>query len=158
MGDIMTDESVDIFDKLIDLPILRRFKGVYTKYKEGLLYLFFGGLTFFLAIIVFVIFSKGIGLNVLYSNIISWVSGVTISFFTTRKWVFKTRANGLTETFIQMTEFYLARVATLGLQELLLYVFVTKMEYNSIYVKIMTEVINIILNYLVSKFLIFRKR
>ena len=39
-----------VFDKLMELPILRIFNPFYKKYKEMLLYLFFGGLSFIVSI------------------------------------------------------------------------------------------------------------
>lgn len=154
----MVDEAKDIFDKIFNLTFLRRYKDLYIKYREGLLYLFFGGLTFFLAIGVFIVFNSIFEVSVLWSNIISWISGVMFSFFTTRKWVFRRVADSLYKTVFQMLEFASARLLTLGLQEALLYIFVTVMGYNSILTKVLTESINIILNYLASKFVIFRKR
>lgn len=154
----MEDEAKDIFDKIFNLTFLRGYKDLYIKYREGLLYLFFGGLTFFLAIGVFIVFNSIFEVSVLWSNIISWISGVTFSFFTTRKWVFRRVADSLYKTVFQMLEFVSARLLTLGLQEALLYIFVTVMGYNSILTKVLTEIINIILNYLASKFVIFRKR
>lgn len=125
--------------------------------KEGLLYLFFGGLTFFLAIFVYWVFTYCFNIQELVSNVISWVIGVTFSFFTTRKWVFRQKLKGAVDLAVQMASFFAARLATLLLQEILLYVFVVLFSYGSIYVKMGTEMVNIVLNYLVSKFVIFRK-
>ena len=44
----------DIFDRLMHLPILRIFEPFYLKYKEVLLYTFFGGLAFFLNFFLFI--------------------------------------------------------------------------------------------------------
>lgn len=150
-------EDRDIFDIVISSTALRRFYPVYGKYKEALLYLFFGGLTFFLAIGIFVLLEQLTSLDVLLTNIISWLSGVTFSFFTTKKWVFRVQSSGIKALIQQMTSFYTARLMTLILQELLLYIFISMLGCSSILVKICTEVINIILNYLVSKFIIFKK-
>lgn len=154
----MIQESKDIFDKIIDLPSLRRYKPIYTKYKEGILYLFFGGITFFLALAVFAGLYYVIGVNVLIANGCSWIAGVTFSFFTTRLWVFQSMTKGLDLLIRQMAEFLSARLATLLLQEILLFIFVTMLGLSSMGIKIITEVINIILNYLVSKFIIFKRK
>ena len=42
-------KKLDIFDKLMSLPVLNIFEPFYKKNKEILLYLFFGGLTFLLS-------------------------------------------------------------------------------------------------------------
>ncbi len=40
----MKEKEKDIFDKIMALPGLNIFEGFYQKYKEMLLYLFFGGI------------------------------------------------------------------------------------------------------------------
>ena len=40
----------DIFDKIFELPGLRVFEPLYSKYKEVILYLVFGGLSFIVSI------------------------------------------------------------------------------------------------------------
>lgn len=40
-------EKRDIFDRLMHLPVLNIFEPFYKKHKEVLMYLFFGGITFF---------------------------------------------------------------------------------------------------------------
>ena len=45
--DMDVEEKKDIFDKLMHLPVLNIFEPFYKKHKEVLMYLFFGGLTFF---------------------------------------------------------------------------------------------------------------
>ena len=47
------EEKKDIFDRIMSLPVLNIFEPFYKKYKEALMYLFFGGLTFFLSIFLF---------------------------------------------------------------------------------------------------------
>ncbi len=154
----MDNERKDIFDRIVSLKIFRWFQPFYNRHREILLYLFFGGLTFFLAIAVYAILFHLFGVDVLISNVISWISGVTFSFFTTRIWVFRSTTEGAGDFLKQMGSFYLARIGTLLLQELLIFIFVKKLEFNSDWVKIWTEVINIILNYVVSKWIIFRKK
>lgn len=153
----MQEKREDIFDVIMSWKLFEPFQPFYRKYKEGLLYLLFGGLTFFLVIGIYAVLDQLLEIGVLTANIVSWLAGVTFSFFTTRSWVFKSKTQGLKALFVQMAGFCAARVATLILQEVLLYAFIVLMGFDSILVKVCSEVINIILNYLASKFLIFRK-
>ena len=138
--------------------LCRPFYPIYRKYKEGILYLFFGGCTVLLAIAVFAYLHRIIRINSLFANIISWITGVLFSFFTTRRWVFQAHKNSFSILLKQLFEFCSARALTLLLQEVLIYIFIIKLNLNSMAVKICTEIINIVLNYLVSKFIIFRQR
>ena len=51
--DMDVEEKKDIFDKLMHLPVLNIFEPFYKKHKEVLMYLFFGGITFFLNIALY---------------------------------------------------------------------------------------------------------
>lgn len=78
-----------VFDKLMELPILRIFNPFYKKYKEMLLYLFFGGLSFIVSIATYACFNVGMGINELIANILSWIITVMFAFLTNRVWVFQ---------------------------------------------------------------------
>ena len=131
---------------------------LYKKYKELILYLFVGGCTVVVAISIFEYLTRVLNINPLYANAVSWVAGILFSFFTTRRWVFQAHKNSFSVLLKQLFEFCSARALTLLLQEVLIYIFIIKLNLNSMAVKICTEIINIILNYLVSKFIIFRQR
>lgn len=81
----------DIFDKIMSLPVLRIFEPFYKKYKSVLLYLFFGGLAFFLNFFLFVAIDKFTPLGVFANNAICWTVCVLFQFFTNRTWVFDGR-------------------------------------------------------------------
>ena len=148
----------DIFDKMIDLPLLRLFKQFYSKNKEILLYLFFGGLAFLVSMGTFAFFDKILNFNELVANEMSWIITVLFAFVTNRKWVFSYDKQTNQKTFWnQMLCFYAGRIATLVVEECILFVFVTEMKFNSIIVKTVAQIIVILLNYVISKVWIFKK-
>ena len=127
----------------------------YKKYKEQILYLFFGGLTTLISIGVFAFFTKVIPLDELIANIISWVIAVLFAFVTNRLWVFESaKDKGIIK---QILSFYAGRLATLGVEEVLLLVFIKLLSLNSIAVKTTAQIVVIILNYIISKIFIFKK-
>ena len=76
---IITDmKKPDIFDRIMDLGIMKPFKPFYIKYKMPLLYLFFGGLTTVLSIFLFWFFS--LKMSPLIANIISWIVCVIFAY------------------------------------------------------------------------------
>ena len=78
----------DIFDKIMELPGFRIFEPFYKKYKEILLYLFFGGLTMIVSIVSYAICNLTFEINELIANVFSWILAVLFAFFTNRIWVF----------------------------------------------------------------------
>lgn len=154
----MNNKEKDIFDKLMELPILRFFNPFYKKYKEMLLYLFFGGLSFIVSIATYALFNVGMNINELIANVLSWIITVMFAFLTNRVWVFQSPTNGVAEFVKQMFVFYSGRVITLVVEEVILLVFITWLGCNSMLVKVVAQVIVILLNYVISKLVVFRKK
>ena len=148
----------DIFDKIMEWSVLGLFQPFYKRNKEMLLYLFFGGLSFIVSISTYAVFNVGLGLNELISNVLSWIITVMFAFLTNRIWVFHSPTNGLGEFLKQMLAFYSGRVITLAIEETILLIFITWLGFNSMLIKVIAQVIVIILNYIISKLLIFRNK
>ena len=151
------DEKKDVFDRLMGLRPFRPLRPFYVKYKEPLLYLFFGGLTTLISIFVFWLFNSPLGLNELVANLISRLLAVLFAFLTNKTWVFQ--SGGQEKGFLSlMLSFYAGRLVTLGVEELLLLVFITWLGFNSMAVKIAAQIVVIVLNYVISKLLVFRDK
>ncbi len=146
----------DIFDRIMSLPGLRIFEPFYLKYKEMLLYLFFGGLAFVVSVATYSLFNMALHINELIANIFSWIITVLFAFFTNRIWVFQSPTEGAAAFLRQMISFYGGRVITLIIEEAILFVFITLLSFSSLGVKIAAQVVVIILNYVISKLIIFR--
>lgn len=147
----------DIFDKIIDLPIFNVFKPFYTKHKETLLYLLFGGLSFILNMLLYILITSWFNIHELIANIITWILVVAFCFITNKTWVFKNDTTTTTSIMRQIISFYTSRLITLGIEEIILFVFITKLQFSNLLIKIIAQIIVIILNYVFSKLIIFRK-
>ena len=146
----------DIFDRIMELPVLRILDPFYKKNKEILLYLFFGGLTFLVSISSYAVFNIRIGWNVLTANIASWILAVAFAYVTNRIWVFTSSADSKRGIAREVVSFVSGRIVTLVIEELILLVFVTALEMSSIPIKIVAQVVVIALNYVISKMVVFK--
>lgn len=153
----MGERKKDIFDKIMALPGLNLFEDFYYRYKEVLLYLFFGGLTCILSIGSYS-YLVIMGMNPLYANVISWVLAVTFAYVTNKIWVFDAETHGMKELFREAVNFFAGRVFTLIVEELILLIFITLLAFNEVGVKVAAQVVVTVLNYLISKLLVFRDR
>ena len=151
-------EQKDIFDKLMHLPGLRILEPFYQRNKDVLLYLFFGFVTFVINILCYAWLNTWLGLNELIANIIAWVAAVLVAFLTNRIWVFHAPTETMGAFFRQMAAFFAGRLVTLGIEEAILAVFITMMRLPGMPVKIIAQIIVIVLNYVISKLVIFRKK
>ena len=148
----------DIFDKIMSLPGLRIFEPFYKKYKSALLYLFFGGLAFFLNFFLFVAIDKFTPLGVFANNAICWTVCVLFQFFTNRTWVFDGRVETAAGFARQMASFFAGRLFTLFAEFAILAIFITWLSLPRIPVKLFAQVVVIVLNYIISKLFVFKKK
>lgn len=91
------------------------------------------------------------------ANTASWILAVLFAFVTNRIWVFNAKTNGKAAFFKQLVGFYGGRLLTFGVEEVLLFVFITWLQFDSMLVKISAQIVVVVLNYFVSKVFVFRK-
>ena len=147
------EEKRDIFDRILSWRPLRPLYPFYKKHREALLYLFFGGLTTVVSWGSFYLFAYPFGLNEHIANILSWVAAVLFAFLTNRTWVFSAKGNPLRE----MLLFFAARLTTLGVEEVFLLIFATILQKEVMAVKVIGSLLVLVLNYVFSKRIVFRK-
>ena len=133
----------------------------YKKYDEIINYLIFGVLTTLVTIITYAIFtntflSSKSALDIQIANVLSWIIAVTFAYLTNRKFVFKSKAQG-SKRIKEIINFFLARISSLLVEMLFMYVTVTVLSYNDFICKIIAQAIVIIFNYVCSKLIIFKK-
>lgn len=136
---------------------MQKFRELYQKHREILLYVFFGGFTTVVSVGSFILFDEVLGVHELMANVLSWILAVGFAYVTNRRWVFCSKAKGkalLAET----CGFYGGRLLTLGLEEGMLLIFVTWLGVNSTAIKLIAQFVVLTGNYVLSKFLIFRKK
>ena len=132
-------------------------KKLFYNHREILLYIFFGGFTTVVSIGSFVLFDNVLHIHELIANVLSWVLAVGVAYITNRKWVFDSKATGKA-LWAEACVFYGGRLLTLGIEEGALLVFVTWLGMNSTVIKLAIQFVVLTGNYILSKFLIFRKK
>lgn len=125
--------------------------------KELILYIAFGVGTTLVNIAAFHILNDVAGINYLVANIIAWVLAVTFAYLTNKFFVFKTRGKREWALVVEASEFFLARLASLGVDELGMYLLVDVAHWGEMVAKLVMNVVVIIINYALSKLVIFKK-
>lgn len=139
---------------------MKELKKVYLKYQEIINYLIFGALTTIVSLLtyyllVLTILNPNNAIELQIANIISWITCVTFAYITNRKYVFNSKNKNI---FKEIIKFYSSRLTTLFLDMIIMYIFVTKLEFNDKIIKIIVQILIIILNYILSKLLVFKKK
>ena len=127
------------------------------KYKDVIPYILFGVLTTLVNIIAYWIFAHPLHLHVMTSTIVAWLASVMFAYITNRIWVFHSTATISAAILKEVVAFFGSRLATGVLDWVCMYVFVDLLAWNDLLVKCGANVLVIILNYVASKVLIFRK-
>lgn len=135
-----------------------------SKHKEPVLYIVFGALTTLVNFIVYYPLvnlpaMKGqTGWWTLVVNVIAWVAAVVFAFVTNKLYVFKSTDKSFRTVIKELAAFFGARLASLGIEELILFIFVTLLHLNENAIKLIASVGTVVCNYFFSKFIIFRKK
>ena len=126
-------------------------------FKEIAAYLIFGVLTTIVNIVVYWLAAHPLGIGTVPSSVIAWIAAVLFAYVTNRIWVFHSETTGTSGIIREMAYFFSARLATGVIDWLFMYVTVDILGFNDVYMKVIANVIVVILNYVASKLLIFRK-
>lgn len=130
---------------------------LYEKYKDIILYLFFGICTTLVNISTYWIAARALRFDVMPSTIIAWFLAVLFAYITNRRWVFHSEAKEYKTVLKEIVSFFTCRLATGVVDWLCMFIFVDILLWNDMVVKIGANVLVIILNYIASKLVIFRK-
>ena len=131
---------------------------LYKKYKEIINYVICGGIATVINIGVFAILNWLLGENLyLVSNIIAIIASVIFQYFSNKFFVFERKNANLKETFIEFGKFVSGRAITAVLDMIIMWIGVSLLNLNEILMKVITNIIVIILNYIISKFFVFKK-
>lgn len=118
-------------------------------------YLLFGILTTLINILVYSLCIK-ITIHYLLSNYIAFIISVIFAYITNKKWVFNdSRKKKLIRN--EFTNFLGCRIFTLIVESIILYIFISLLGLNKYGVKILTNIVVIVLNYILSEFIVFQK-
>ncbi len=137
--------------------MIDRICAFYKKYRQPILYVFFGGGTTIVGVGSFLLFHSVLHIHELLANVYSWVLAVAFAYATSRKWVFCSRTKGR-EFRNELLVFYGGRLLTLVLEEVILLAFVTWLAFPGTAVKLSAQVVVLVGNFIISKFVVFRKK
>lgn len=139
--------------------MIQKIKEIYKKNEEIWNYLVVGGLTTLVSLLTYLILTRTI-LNVESSiqlqaaNILKWVAGVLFAYFTNRKFVFKSTNENRWKEFISFTS---SRVVTLLMDMAIMGIMVTLLKIYDLIAITISMIVQIVGNYILSKFFVFKK-
>ena len=128
---------------------------IFEKYKALILYGIFGVTTTIINVVSYALMLL-IGINVQVAVVVSWLLAVIVAYLTNRVWVFNSGASTNIELLREFISFMLARLATLIVEMLIIWFGVQLLDQGPIIWKIIDNIVVIILNYVISKLIVFK--
>ena len=135
---------------------------LYKKYQEIINYLIVGVLTTVVSIVTYFIFSLILDIenNILFilANVLSWICAVIFAYITNKKFVFNTTTSNKKEEIKVFSMFVSSRITTLLIELAFMFVTVKIILINDKIAKVIAQFIVIVLNYILSKLFVFKKK
>lgn len=121
------------------------------------MYIIVGVCTMIVSLVSYFIMANTLQMYYQAANIISWVLAVAFAYVTNKKYVFKSPYTSVQATTKELVSFVSSRVASLLVEILSMFFFVQVCQIDDNIVKLMNQVLVTVLNYIFSKFWVFRK-
>ena len=128
------------------------------KHWDVLSYLFFGGLTTVVNFLVYFPCYNWLSLSAAASNAIAWAVAVAFAYVTNKPFVFRSFDWSAKTVIPELAKFVGCRIGSGLLETGIIFLCVDFLCWNGNLWKIVTSVLVVILNYVGSKLLVFRKR
>lgn len=149
---------------------MKKIKKLLKKYREITVYIVFGGLTTVVNYIVYFV-CKTVGIEYEISTVIAWIAAVAFAYITNRVFVFKSAAKGFKSVFKETSLFVSARLFSLGLELVIMFVGMDLLKageftaaiaektlpLGEFITKTVAQAVIVASNYIFSKIVIFKK-
>ena len=138
--------------------MIEKIKALVKDHWDVVTYLVFGVLTTVVNYAIYLPCLNILGLSAAVSNCIAWVAAVIFAFVTNKPFVFGSHDWSMKTVVPEFTKFIATRISSGVLETLILLVAVDTLGGNGNIWKLITQVLVIIINYVGSKLLVFRKK
>ena len=123
--------------------------------KELIMYFIFGVLTTVVNFVVYLLFARFLNVNYLISNVLAWFFSVLFAYVTNRIWVFESKNSNILK---EMSLFFGGRIFSGVVDTALMYLLIGILAVGDVISKIIIQVIVVILNYVISKIIVFKDK
>ena len=133
-------------------------KGLGKNKQEIILYLIFGVGTTIVNIVAYAIATRVLSLGVVIATCFEWVLSVIFAYVTNRKYVFRSKSKGVKTIGLEIINFFGCRFFSGILDMFLMWMFVDVIGFADLVIKIISNFIVVVINYVASKLWIFKSR
>lgn len=125
-------------------------------YDSRIRYIFFGGLTTLVNIVVFAILEGPVGIDYKVSNFFSVAAAICFAFVVNKLYVFQSKSTSFKDTIHEFIKFVLGRLVTMAVEVGGVPFCVELLGQPKMIAKLETQVIVMVVNYFISKLFVFK--
>ena len=138
-------------------------EGLFARYREAIMYVLMGGLTTVVSWFSYYILAGALNLEPNASNILSWILAVSFAFVVNKWIVFQSMDSGIRTVGREFVAFFSSRIFTgivaWVLFPVLIYIGMDQIVTQTVGMdaKVITSLVEIALNWVLSKYFVFKK-
>ena len=136
--------------------LILKIPSLFSTHKQIILYLIFGVCTTVINTVCYWLLYDMLSWSNLLSTVIAWLAAVIFAFVTNKRYVFESKKSGFHEQLTEFASFFSCRILTGILDVVIMAVAVDMLKWNGLVWKLISNIIVTVLNYIASKFLIFK--
>ena len=135
-----------------------KLKNIWNRYRDILLYLFFGGLTTLVSYVIYFPLYYACEVPASISNIVAWCGAVVFAFLTNKPFVFKSHDWSMSTVFPEIGKFVGSRIFSGLVETGLIAITVDLLKWNGFFMKVIASIVVVVLNYIASRWFVFKKK
>ena len=136
---------------------MEKIKEIFKKFREQIMYIIFGVLTTIVNYVVYLALTKMMNVDYMISTVISQIVAMIFAYITNKIYVFEAKNDSFKGLIKEMVSFFSVRIVSLFLDMGFMKLFVDIMHLNDAIMKLVSNVLIIVANYIFSKLFIFKK-
>lgn len=121
-------------------------------------YLFFGGCASLVNLVTYYVLRAAFDVDINLANSISVGASILFGYYTKSKFVFESQAEGLLEKLVEFVKYLGARVVSVAIEMAGVWIMVDSLHMHDYIAKLVIQVVVLVVNYILNKFLIFTKK
>ena len=133
-------------------------RALLQKHRELVSYVFWGVMTTAVNYAAYFLLRNVLLVPLVAGNVTAWAVSVLFAYFVNKLFVFRSKDWAWRVALRELWQMVASRLFSLGLEMGILWLFVKKLLLNEFIVKLGANVVVVIANYVLSKFIIFKKK
>ena len=136
---------------------MERIRALLREHREILSYVFWGVMTTAVNYVSYTLLTELLHVHYLTSTVIAWIISVLFAYFVNKLFVFQSKGWGR-KALRELWQMVASRLFSLGLEMAIMWFFVDTLHCNHLVIKLLANVVVVIVNYVLSKWIIFRPK